>query len=474
MSYFETIETVPGLPVGGQPGEVLTKVTSDDYDTAWLPGGGGGGGGGTFTQNIVVSLPDGVSFGKYLDGDTITAVGKTANEIITDACFNAKSPTLSFTPGVIPFGFSGAKTLSSTFSYTINTIGADPALVKIEKANKSNPDINSNADWDTPLLNQTSGFIGNSDSIVQNDSITHARYDLTQIKYRFTVQDSIGGQSTLLCTLTPTAYQAPTISNTVISEGLTRYKGDADSTYAPASGSNITITKNSDYVKLKSYRFEKKIDSNSWVTVGSSIAINDNNLGTAFAQSFGSISYSAVAGDRNADKLSFRIVVIDEFNEYNLNLATPPSTNLQTNLGEEAVNFYCRCGTIYSSKTSLTITDIDDADVSATNTSPGVILQNSKARNFLYPVKPGVGNYLYYVYKASGYPPRLQVAEGNPALTLLGGSFAGGVNNSNEPQLLNNVTNKHGATVSYVLHRSSSVNSYGNVPGTPGTTLTFS
>jgi len=41
MSYFETIETVPGMPVGGQPGEVLTKVTSDDYDTAWLPGSGG-------------------------------------------------------------------------------------------------------------------------------------------------------------------------------------------------------------------------------------------------------------------------------------------------------------------------------------------------------------------------------------------------------------------------------------------------
>jgi hypothetical protein len=443
-----------------------------------LQGEAAAGAGQLFTGDIKVSIPNGTSFGKYLDGATIPASGKSANDVILMACFNAKEPTLTFTPDTIPFGFEGPKTLSSTFGYTVNSLDALPSLVKIDKAKAgiTNPVSTNDSDWDN-LTSQDSGFTDKNGSVVQSDAITHTRFDRTPIKYRFTVHDNLGGKKTQVFELIPDAYSAPTISNTVISEGLTRYRGDADSTYAPASGSNITITKNSNYVKLKSYRFEKKIDNNSWATVGSSIAISDNNLGTAFAQSFGSISYSAVAGDRNANTLSFRIVVIDEFNEYNLNLATPPSTNLQTNLGEKAVNFYYKCGTIYSSKTSLAITDIDDAAVSATNTSPGVILQDPRVRNFLYPVKPGVGNYLYYVYKASGYnsaSARLQVAEGNPALTLLGGSFAGGVNNPNEPQLLNNVTNKHGATVSYVVHRSSSVNSYGNVPGTPGTTLTFS
>jgi hypothetical protein len=472
-TFAETGVFSSGISVSGSAS--FTERPTVNGTGVMLQGEAAVGAGQLFTGDITVSIPNGTSFGKYLDGATIPASGKSANDVIIMACFNAKDPTLTFAPDTIPFGFEGSKTLSSTFSYTVNSFGALPSLVKIDKAKAgvTNPSPTEDSDWDT-LTNQNSNFTDKNGSVVQTDSITHTRFDRTPIKYRFTVNDNLGGKKTQVFELIPDGYLAPTISNTVISEGLTRYRGDADSTYAPASGSNITITKNSNYVKLKSYRFEKKIDNNSWVTVGSSIAITDNNLGTSFTQSFGSISYSAVAGDRNADKLSFRIVVIDEFNEYNLGLATPPSTNLQTNLGEKAVNFYYRCGTIYSSKTSLAITDIDNAAVSATNTSPGVILQDSKARNFLYPVKPGVGNYLYYVYKASGYPPRLQVAEGNPALTLLGGSFAGGVNNPSEPQLLNDVTNKHGATVSYVVHRSSSPNSYGNVPGTPGTTLTFS
>jgi|LauGreDrversion4_2_1035121.scaffolds.fasta_scaffold03381_14 hypothetical protein len=393
-SYFEPIEKTPGaLPPGGEPGEVLTKLTGDDYDADWLPGGGGGPGGATFTQNITVSLPNGKTFGKYVDGNTIVAIGKTANDVIIDACFNAKPPTLSFTPDIIPFGFSGSKILTSTFSYTINTNGASPALAKIEKANKSNPDIYSDADWSTPLLNKTTGFIGNSDNINQTDNISHTRYSLTPIYYRFTVEDSLGGKSVLLCTLTPSSYQAPTMSNTSIGEDK-RYRGDAATVYEPASGSNITITKNSNYVRLRSYRFEKKINNNPWAIVGSSIAISDNNLGTAFTQSFGSISYSVLTTeDRNADQLSFRIVVVDEFNEYNLGLTPLPSTNLQTNLGEKTINFYHKCGIVFSTATSITISNIDAAS--------GMVLQDGRARIINPVTAPSLNHFTYYVYKSS-------------------------------------------------------------------------
>lgn len=465
ISFFDPIDAPAGsVPKGGDAGEVLTKVTSDDYDMAWMPSvGGGGGGGATFTENIVVSLSNGKTFGKYVDGDTIVAIGKTANDVIKDACFNTKAPTLSFAPDSIPFGFSGSKTLNSTFSYTINTQGSTPALVKIEKANKNNPDINSNADWNAPILNKTSGFIGNSDSIVQADTITHTRYNLTPIKYRFTVKDSLGGENVLLCTLTPDAYEAPTISNTVISEGLTRYRGDADSTYAPASGSNITITKKSNYVKLKSYRFEKKIDSNPWVMVGSSMTINDNNLGTAFTQSFVSISYSTVAEDRNANTLSFRIVVIDEFNEYNLSLPTPPSTDLQTNLGEKTLNFYHKCGIVFSNNSTITIQDIDNGTNIGDLTSNLLKLQNSNGK-VIDPVTAPSSDFTYYVFASTA--PNL-VSVKNRTDFGIGGSF-GLIAPANAPAFTLNGLNKFLATVTYKVYKSSAPGAF------TGEKLTFS
>jgi hypothetical protein len=469
-TFAETGVFSSGISISGSAS--FTERPTVNGTGIMLQGEAAAGAGQLFTGDITVSIPNGTSFGKYLDGATIPASGKSANEVIIMACFNAKEPTLTFAPDTIPFGFEGSKTLSSTFSYTVNSFGALPSLVKIDKAKAgvTNPNPTEDSDWDI-LTNQNSNFTDKNGSVVQTDAITHTRFDRTPIKYRFTVNDNLGGKKTQVFELIPDAYFAPTISNTVISEGLSRYRGDADSTYAPASGSNITITKNSNYVKLKSYRFEKKIDNNSWVTVGSSIPINDNNLGAAFTQSFGSISYSAVAGDRNANKLSFRIVVIDEFNEYNLGLATPPSTNLQTNLGEKAIDFYYRCGTIYSANTSLTISDIDNANFVTASTTHGMILQDSKARTINL-IKPGVGNYVFYVYKASLYPPKLKVTQNGVA--VVGSSWYGGDGSPYDPLFLNNVINKHGATVSYVIHRSSAPNSYGNAPGSNGDTLAFS
>lgn len=38
-----------------------------------------------FEENITVSLPEGSTFGKYKNGDTVPSAGKTANEVIIDA-----------------------------------------------------------------------------------------------------------------------------------------------------------------------------------------------------------------------------------------------------------------------------------------------------------------------------------------------------------------------------------------------------
>lgn len=46
-----------GVPSGGAPGQVLTKLSGTDYDTGWRTPSGGSGGGGT-VQSVNRVLPD--------------------------------------------------------------------------------------------------------------------------------------------------------------------------------------------------------------------------------------------------------------------------------------------------------------------------------------------------------------------------------------------------------------------------------
>ena len=52
------IVAVP-IPPGGDPGDVLTKLTAFNYDTYWTPGGGGGGAPAT-AEYLVAALHAGL------------------------------------------------------------------------------------------------------------------------------------------------------------------------------------------------------------------------------------------------------------------------------------------------------------------------------------------------------------------------------------------------------------------------------
>lgn len=92
----------------------------------------------TFDNDLVVSLPSGLSFGKYSNGQTIPANGKTALEVITDAAIADIAPT--YTPATLVLtqsasalaevGTSYTNTLTATF--TKNDAGNQSAI-RIEK-----------------------------------------------------------------------------------------------------------------------------------------------------------------------------------------------------------------------------------------------------------------------------------------------------------------------------------------------------
>jgi len=432
--------------------------------------GTGGGGGEVFDDDFQVSIAAGKTFGKYANGDWVLAKNKTPKEVIIMACLEALSPTLNiFSGDVIDFGESGNKTLEIEFDYTIRTKNATVSSIKIERKKGSSSSWTTPADV-TTLLNWSSSAspATNPPSSPISDTFNHTKYDTTSLYYKLTVTDSGGGTNSIIYTFNPSPYVAPSLLASPAPNigSLTRYKGDNDNIIYTA-----TIKKNSVLVPITSYQLQRKIDNAAdWESLGAAVPVTTDVAGSNFSTAVSLTDASAPTNTsvKNANTLKYRIVVSDEYRE---SLATASFTEL----GEATIGFYHRCGTLYSNKMSLAITDIDDAPIVGASTTPGFILQDSKARNSVFPLKPGVGNYLYYVYKASLYPPKLKVVKGG--VSIISSSFKGGEGTDDvtgAPQFLNNVTNKHGATVSYVVHRSNSVNSYGNEPGTQGDSLTFS
>lgn len=75
-----------------------------------------------FAQDITVSLPSGVSFGKYTNGQVISAAGKTFEEVIRDAAIADIAPT--YTPATISLTQQNAATLAEVGSSYTNNLTA--------------------------------------------------------------------------------------------------------------------------------------------------------------------------------------------------------------------------------------------------------------------------------------------------------------------------------------------------------------
>ena len=426
---------------------------------ALLELGSGGGASETFQEKITVSLTGGKTFGRYASGDQIESIGKTPKDVILMACFEAIPPIIDISAtSSIEFGFAGDATVGLAYSYEIKSLGAALSSLKIDRKR------GDGGTW-ANILNLTSP----PQITLLNDTLLgHVKYNTDPVYYKLTVEDSATGKSEKIYTFNPNPYVAPSLLTSPAPNigSLTRYRGDNDNIIYTA-----TIKKNSVLVPITSYQLQRKIDNAAdWESLGAAVPVTTDVAGSNFSTAVSLTDASAPTNTsvKNANTLKYRIVVSDEYRE---SLATASFTEL----GEATISFYHRCGTLYSNKMSLAITDIDDAPIVGASTTPGFILQDSKARNSVFPLKPGVGNYLYYVYKASLYPPKLKVVKGG--VSIISSSFKGGEGTDDvtgAPQFLNNVTNKHGATVSYVVHRSNSVNSYGNEPGTQGDSLTFS
>lgn len=394
--------------------------------------GGGTGGAELFTENITLSLSNGKTFGKYSNGDTIIASGKSANQVIKEACFEALEPTVTLTTSsTIPFGETNPS-ISLNFAYTINSFGAQVSSAQLETKRENE------STWSV-----VSGFDKNTISPYTH-TFSQTQYNTQRVNYRITVTDTAEGTKTVLLNVTPTAYVAPALSNVNVGS-TTRYKGDTSGLSYSA-----TLTRSSPKINISSCQLERSTDGGvTWNNVGNSISIDDSstnptakNIGP-IVETVGNTSSSAF---KNASTIRYRLKVTDSYNTQTLATTT--------------ISFFHKCGIIYSSETSIDAQFVHDLPIGtnnnvSTNTYSNFTLQDSKART-IQNITPGNGRYLYYVFASTadaltkinrGFPPVLYDERG--AFKDLGTT----IYNYTDPSL---------TSVSYRIARSNSSNAFDN------------
>ena len=355
-------------------------------------------------------MTPGKTFGRYQNGDTILAAGKTTSEVIRLAVAETLSPAVNLISPTtsLPYGSTNISNVLN-FSYVINTLGANSVASSVSLQWKRGNEANWNVL--TTNVNQTTF----------THTTTNTFNNANAFNYRYIVTDSQGGSDTATFNIPISAYLVPSLSN--ISIGTSEVLRGNTNTNISA-----TIIRNSPLVQLNNYQlqFQTTTDNtaSNWQNIGSQITINGN------PSSFNIPSTSFVdLLNKNVDKIAYRVLVNDAKGQSTLSM------------GER--NFLYGNYFGYSLSTSLSnITQIEGLG--------NLILSNSKLRT-VNNVTAGVNLYTYYAYVSSAGDLNSIIQDG--AAPILGAftkqSDIGG-------------TNTFGANVTYHIYRSNAPQAFTN------------
>lgn len=263
--------------------------------------GGSGGSESVFLTDLQVSLPNGKTFGRYVNGAIIPSTGKTPLEVITMATSEPMDPTAAITPqsSTTPFNQNDVSNVLN-LSYTINSLGATIA------ANSGRLEWRRNNAGTWTLL---SAIAVSPATFTHN--VTDTAYNTQPFNYRYIVADTAGASITATNNVSVAAYTAPSMSLNVAAVTLAgsetntnRERGNNNSTI---SG---TITKNNANVPLVSYAVEFRVNgAGSWTEVPGLSGLISNNY------TIPSTTHSAQAAYSSASTIEYRIKVVDQYKQ---------------------------------------------------------------------------------------------------------------------------------------------------------------
>jgi len=247
-----------------------------------------------FTSDLIVSLANGKTFGRYATGETIPAIGKTPKEVIQLAIQEAINPTVSLTsPTSIAFNQTAISNVLN-FSYTINSLGASVASVSLEWR-RNNSGAYTVLTTDTSLTTLT-------------HTLTDSNFNTQPFNYRYIVTDTEGGSTTATLNITPSSYVAPSISLSVTGNSLsspeTNTKRERGNTASTISG---TITRNSANVALSSYTVQFQINGGAFSDVPGLSGISISGASASIPAT------SHTPTSSGTTSVGYRVLVVDAY-----------------------------------------------------------------------------------------------------------------------------------------------------------------
>ena len=246
----------------------------------------------TFSSNLIVSLSNGKSFGKYESGTTIPALGKTTSEVIIDSLSEPLNPILTLEcDTIIKYNQNNISNVL-TFSHQILSLDATIYLSLLEYRK------NNTGDWTSLSYSPNSP-----------DS-PHETWDpgfnTEPHNYRYTVIDTKGASSSITKDVIPMSYIPPTINLTVTAgtknSPETNLKREKGNILSYLSG---TVSRNTELVDLVSYQLQyQKAGSSTWLPITAPIEIID------ITNSIDTVSHSD-ATLSNLSSVLYRVLVTD-------------------------------------------------------------------------------------------------------------------------------------------------------------------
>jgi len=210
----------------------------------------------TFQSDFIVSLSNGKTLGHYANGQTVPAAGKTAEEVFNLISQEPIAPTVTLTsPTTILFNQTAISNVLN-FTKVINTLGAN-ATTAILQARRNNA-----GPWTTILSN-----VG---ATTYTHTLTDSAFNTQPFNYQYIVTDNAGATATASFTITPQAYQSPSIlfsaPATALALGIEsnqiRERGNTSSVLQGAA------TRNSINVPISGYQYAVLFNGGTYVDLG--------------------------------------------------------------------------------------------------------------------------------------------------------------------------------------------------------------
>ncbi len=123
----------------------------------------------TFTTNLVVNITPGRTFGKYVNGQTIPSIGKTANQVITEA----------LTEAIPPIYYAPTAGLSSSPVGGSYEIGSNLGTITLSASFTQNDGGTSTGNTFSKFISSWNNLGSNADAITSLTSTTYYRVTTT-------------------------------------------------------------------------------------------------------------------------------------------------------------------------------------------------------------------------------------------------------------------------------------------------------